>query len=442
MKVGIIGGGAAGLAAGYELLQWGHKVEIFERAPFLGGQASTFDVGGQRLERGYHHLFMSDTSMIDLIHEVGLGDQLHWIESKVGVYALGQIWPFVTPMDLLRFRAIPLVDRVRLGLMTLYLQRLKDWHKLERQTATEWVRKWMGKNAYEAMLGPMLRGKFGQYYEHVSMAWLWNKFALRVGSRGKGLKDAQKEKLGYPMCSFGAVFDRVAEIITESGSNVHTSASVQRVIVEGGQAIGVEVKIGHNEPETRTYDAVLATVPSFIFPNLVPDLPEDYLQKLTNVNYLAAVLIVLILDRPLSSVYWLNIADRSIPFLGVIEHTNFIDPNYYGGRHIVYISNYLSKENSLYHLKKEELFQEYLPHLRKLNPDFDPAWVKEYYYHREEAAQPVVTVNYSHHIPDYHTPISRLYLANTTQIYPEDRGTNYSVRLGRKVAAMMVKELS
>jgi len=154
------------------------------------------------------------------------------------------------------------------------------------------------------------------------------------------------------------------------------------------------------------------------------------------------VLVVLVMDQPLTPTYWTYVGDRSIPFLGVIEHTNFMPPEDYGGNHIVYLGNYLAREDSLYHLGREELFQLYLGSLKRLNPRFEPAWVREYHYHREEAAQPVVTRGYSERIPAHRTPIPRLYLANTTQIYPEDRGTNYSVRLGREVARMVTNDLS
>ena len=90
---------------------------------------------------------------------------------------------------------------------------------------------------------------------------------------------------------------------------------------------------------------MIATTPSYIFPRLVPELPDDYLAKLTGLSYLSAVLIILELDRSLSPVYWLNVADRSIPFVGVIEHTRLIGPEHYGGKHIVYLSNYLSRDH-------------------------------------------------------------------------------------------------
>ena len=437
MRVGIIGGGAAGLAAAFELVKKGHQAHVFERAPFLGGQASTFDVGGGRLERGYHHLFMSDTHMVDLIHELGLGHKLAWIESKVGFYYDGKIWPFTSATDLLRFKPLSLVDRLRLGFVTLYLQRVKEYRRYEGVTATEWLQKRAGRRAYEVVWEPMLRGKFGEHFDEISMTWLWGKIYLRVASRGKPW---EKEKLGYPMGSFGEVFDTLGERIPQMGGEVHTSAGVRRVALDEGRATGLEVEMPDREPEVRLYDAVIATTPSYVFTRLVPPLPEDYARKLTDVTYLSAVLIVLVLDRPLSSMYWLNVADRTVPFVGVIEQTNFVDPSLYGGKHIVYFTNYPSRQNPLYQMSGEELLEEFLPHLRRINPNFDPSWIQEYYHHKVDAAQPIIGVNYQQRIPDLRTPIKGLYLANTTQIYPEDRGTNYSVRLGKEVSDMVLKD--
>ena len=156
---------------------------------------------------------------------------------------------------------------------------------------------------------------------------------------------------------------------------------------------------------------------------------------------MAAVLVILVLDRPLSHVYWLNVADRSIPFVGVIEQTNLIPPEHYGGNHIVYLSNYLSTDHPLYNLNKDDLLAEYLPHLRKINPDFEENWIKDHHHHKVGAAQPIIDANYSIHMPDHRTPVKGVYLANTTQVYPEDRGTNYSVRMGKQVALMAMDDL-
>ena len=426
-----------GLAAAYELTKAGHYAQVFEQAPFLGGQASTFEVGGGRLERGYHHLFLSDVDITDLIHELGLGEKLAWLESKVGLFFGGEVWSFATPMDLLRFKPLPLSQRLRVGLWTFLLQKTKDWRKFESITARDWIIGHMGQRAYQVIWEPLLRGKFGEYYDQVSMTWLWGKIYLRVASRGKGL---QRERLGYPMGSFGEVFDVLGERITSQGGDVHVAARVQRVVVDAGVATGLEVELPGREPEIINYDAVIATTPSYVFTRLVPPLPNEYREKLEGVKYLSAVLVILVLDRPLSSKYWINIADAGMPFVAIIEHTNMIDKGLYGGNHIVYISNYPSRESPLYQKSGEELLEEFLPHLRRINPDFDRSWILEYYHHKVDGAQPIIGINYGRRIPDHRTPFKNLYLANTTQIYPEDRGTNYSVRMGRQVAKMVVAD--
>ena len=271
------------------------------------------------------------------------------------------------------------------------------------------------------------------------MPWFWGKIHTRFASRGKGM---MKELLGYPMGSFGEVFEVLADKVRELDGQVHLSAAVDRVVVEDGTANGLEVNMSDGLSKTERFDAVLSTAPSFVLPDLVPPMPDEYDGRLSGVPYMAAVLIILVLDRPLTGVYWLNVADRSIPFVGMIEHTNMIDRSLYEGKHIVYLSNYLSVGHPLYGMDKDELLAEYLPHLNKVNPDFDESWIETSYHHKVGAAQPIIGTGYSQRIPDHRTPFERLYLANTTQIYPEDRGTNYSVRMGRQVARMMLEDLA
>jgi len=213
------------------------------------------------------------------------------------------------------------------------------------------------------------------------------------------------------------------------------------MVINNGVATGLEVKQPGQSTEVKDYDAVIATTPSYVFTRLVPDIPEDYLDKLTKVDYLAAVVLILVLDRSLSNKYWLSVADDTLPFVGIIEHTNMIDRSLYGNKHIVYLTNYPTRDSELYAKSGEELLDEFLPQLKKINPDFEPSWVQEFHHHKVDGAQPVIGINYSQRIPQHRTPFKNLYLANTTQIYPEDRGTNYSVRMGREVAQMVLDDL-
>lgn len=428
MNVGVIGGGITGLTAAYDLARKGHEVVLFEKEPYLGGQASTFEVEGTPLERYYHHIFTGDAEMMELMEELGIIGRMEWLTSKVGFFYQGEIYDFVTPLDLLRFKPLAFWQRIRAGLVTLYLQRFGDWRALEDVTAQEWIRRYAGGQAYDVIFHPLLRAKFGEYSDQVTMAWLYSKFKDRVGSRSKGLA---KELLGYMRGSFQPFIDALAQGITSRGGEVHTGVSIEKVIVDGARVVGVAAG------ESWPLDRVIATVPSFAFLEIAADLPDDYANQLREVSYQAAVCLVLKMKRSLSRIYWLNISDASFPFVGAIEHTNLIPPENYNGKHILYLSNYVSNSNPLYSAEAEELLDRYLPSLKKINSDFDLDWVEEMWLYRDDAAQPIITCGYSRRLPSYETPVEGLYLANTTQIYPQDRGMNYSVRLGRTVSGLV-----
>jgi protoporphyrinogen oxidase len=434
VKVGIIGGGVAGMIAAYRLTQAGHRVALYEASPFLGGLVRTFDVGGGRLESFYHHLFSTDTTITSLIDELGLGDQMTWRDSQVGFYHGGKLYDFISPMDLLRFTPAPFLDRIRMGLAALYLRRQSDGSRYESVTAAEWVKKNMGTGAYNAVWGPLLRGKFGDAHDQLAMVWLWNKIHLRFASR-KGV--SQKEQLGYLLGSFGVYIDELDRRLRASDlAEINTGTQVREVIVEGGRARGLALADGGRVE----CDAVIACMPAHVFEKLAPQLPDDYRRKLTDVRWQWAMCYIMALKRSLSHIYWMNIADDEIPFIAAIEHTNFIEKERYGGNHIVYLSNYLHPDHPYFKMEIDEIEREYLPHLTKINPEFSPDWIADRWLFKGPYAQPVVTIGYRERIPEHRTPVPGLYLATMSQIYPEDRGQNYSIKMGELVAKMAVED--
>lgn len=437
MRVGIVGAGAAGLAAAYDLGAAGHDVVVYESAPFIGGQASTIPVGGHPLERGYHHLFTNDRAILDLMLELGIGDAMEWYPSSVGTYVDGGLHRTTTAFDLLRFSAIPMWERIRMGLFTLRVQRIKDWESLEPFTADQWLSEKLGGQAYDVLWNPLLRGKFGRFYGEVGMPWFWSKIQTRFASR-EGL--LAKEVLGYPTGSFDVVFDALAAKVMASGGEIHLENPVTRIIPKNESGlVGVESSESGNE-RTEWFDVVLSTVPSFTMPSLMRTMPDEYLRGLESVQYLAAVVVILELDHKLTDFYWMNIAADDVPFLGIIEHTNMLPREWYNDRHVVYLTNYLHRNDELFNLPSDELTALYLGHLHKFNPNFDRTWVKDVHYNAVSAAQPIIGTEYGSKKPSHRTPFERVYLANTTQIYPEDRGTNYSIRMGREVANMMLSD--
>ncbi len=425
----MIGAGVAGLVAAHRLTQAGHVVDVYERWPGLGGQAATLDVGGgHRLERYYHHLFTSDRHIAALYDELGMPDELEWRPSSVAMFAHGRQWPFTTPLDLVRFGPLPPADRLRMGVAAVALQRIGDRTRFEGVTARVWIERWMGRAAWREVWGPMLRGKFGARADDIAMVWLWSKLRLRRG------EDAREERLGYPRRSWEPLFAALARSIESGGGRVLIDRPAVRIEPGLELTYGApgSFRAGHDprafeRAGTERYDRVLGTVPNDVFARLT-GLPEP------PIEYFAALCLLLELDRPFSPYYWTNVADRALPFVGLVEHTNFVEPERYDGRRFLYVANYLEHGHELLSLDADALLDRYTPGLRAVNPAFDRSWVRASWLHREPAAQPIVTVGYHERIPPLQTPVPGLVLANTTQVYPEDRGTNYAVRLGDEAA--------
>ena len=458
MRVAVLGAGVAGLVTAHRLSQRGHECHVYERWPGLGGQAATLDVGrGHLLERYYHHLFTSDRHVIDLYEELGLPDEVEWLPSSVGMLSEGRAHPFTTPLDLLRFEPLSPLSRIRMGLAVLYLQRRYPHEApFDHVSVRAWVERAMGRQVWEKVWGPLMHAKFGAVADDVTMAWLWRKLTLRRQIRGR---EAREELLGYPRHSWETLFERLRDGVERAGGRVlidrpaiRVSAGAERGLevhpgAEGSFRRGLDPHAFEAGGEPERYDGVVATVPSDVFlelldPPLAAAIGDAYLDRVRRTRYQAALCLLLELDRRFHEFYWTNVADPAVPFIGLIEHTNFIAPERYDGRRFLYVANYLSPEDPLLELDADELLARYEPALRAVNPGFSLDWVVDRWLHREPAAQPVPTVGYVDRIPPLDTGVPGLVMANTTQIYPEDRGTNYSVRLGGDAADALERSLA
>ncbi|MBN2470359.1 MAG: NAD(P)/FAD-dependent oxidoreductase [Anaerolineae bacterium] len=442
MHIAIIGAGAAGLAAAWDLAREGHRVTIYEAGAEVGGLAAGFKAPAWdwSLEKFYHHWFETDTDILALIDEIGHSEKVlfPWpttsIWSPDGTFAVDKprvASPLLSRvLNVLSIPGLSLIDKLRFGLAGFALTKYHNGIALESHTAESWLRRWVGARAYEIMWRPLLIGKFGALYDRVNMAWMWARLYKRTA------------RLGTYQGGFQAMLEDLAEAVRGAGATIQLDTPVEALRpAEGG---GITLRVGGQE--TR-YDRVLSTVGPGLMLRLAPDLPEAYQAQIRALRSTGAVVVVLALDRQLMTdgTYWLNLPASSpeksanpFPFLALVEHTNYVSPEHFNGEHIVYLGDYVDAQHEYFTLSEDELAARFIAALPQVNPAFSPDWIRTRWVFRVPYAQPVPFVNHSAHIPAVNTPLDGLYWASMSQVYPWDRGTNYAVEIGRRTARMML----
>jgi protoporphyrinogen oxidase len=424
MKIAIIGAGFGGMAAAWDLKRAGHDVTIFEAAGYVGGLASGFKEPhwDWSVEKFYHHWFQTDSAMLGLVRELGLEDRVIFPRPYTVMLHKGRWHPFDSIPQALLFPGLGFgLNKIRFGFVGLFLRLTNDWRALEKVTADEWMMKWAGRQVYEQMWKPLLVGKFGPFYRDVNMAWMWARIKART------------TRLGTFEGGFQRFADVFAEKLREQGAGIRLGAgikSIKRDQASGGLSVDGE-----------SFDKVLVTTSPNLLAKLCPNLPEDYLKGLLELKSMGAVVMTLSLEHALSKegYYWFNIPkEEGYPFLALVEHTNFVSSEHFGGDHIVYAGDYLEAGHEYFSSSDEELLERFIPAFQKFNPEFERGWIKKVWVHKTNYAQPVPLVDHSKNIPAIQTPIEGLYFASMSQVYPWDRGTNFAVEIGRRAAGMMM----
>ncbi len=428
MRIAIIGAGITGLTAAYELTKKGHPVVIFEKDRFAGGLAS-----GIRqvvtdyptnwdwdIERFYHHWFTNDYAILHLIEELGAEREVLTLRPITSSLYQGKTYPLDTPLALLKFSPISIPSRLRTGLAIAYLKSLvrpDQTEKLESITAADWLKKYMGEESYRILWEPLLKGKFDRYYNQINTTWFWARIFKRTPN------------LAYFNGGFGALVNLLVEKIKGQGGELHLSHTVESITPTANSQVMLP-------PYSLPFDKVIVTTPPPLFTKLAPNLPSDYKRQLTTLKGIGAFVLIYVFNQPLmNKTYWLNIHETDWPFLIVAEHTNFVDPAHYGGKHIVWVGDYVPTDHPHMQMDQITLAQKFAPYLKKLNPSFSDEEIvhSAKWLFRESFAQPIVGLNHASKIPPIKTPLENVYLASMSQVYPWDRGTNYAVELGQKV---------
>lgn len=433
-KIIIIGAGITGLAAALRLFEKGFRVTVLEASSIVGGLAGSVLWDDVPIEKYYHFICREDTDLIKFIDELGLSDKLTWREAGTSSFINGKIYPFNTPIDLLRFDPIPLSQRFRFGLHVATSQFRKSWLGLDKIAAKPWLIQKVGQSAYEAIWDPLLRIKFGEFHEQISAAWIWHRIHRVARSRKKPLS---VNSYGFLERGCHTLMAKMLEKLSSSEEfSLVTNKKVSRILVEDKKAKGVILEQG----ETITADVIVSTcaIPNFL--NLVDSLGV-YGAKLALIQYLNVVCVLLEFNRPFSNNFWLNVNDPRISFNGIVETTNLNPRPDLKGKSLVYIPYYMSRDNPRWSWGDSEFYNEYISALKLIEPNFNENWILRRRVFRDTNAQAVCRVGFSEVIPMMRTPIRGLYITDSAQYYPEDRTLSASVRLGERVALLTQQDV-
>ena len=437
-KFGIIGGGITGLTAAYRLVQAGHDVTIFEASDTPGGLAAGFELGGHRVERAYHFLYKTDEYILALAEELGIADALTYHKSSVSTYYGDKLYPMMSPVDLIKFSPLSFINRIRAGVTVLWLQRVKDWRSLSKITALDWLRKYAGRQVTDVIWEPLLKGKFDRFYDKVTMSWLWGRVVQRVDSRDAKLGG---EALGYFKGGFKIIIDKLLEPIMNGGGKFHLKTPVRRIAHdEANDQVVVTTEAGEER-----FDRVLATVPSDVLARMIGEYEgrdPEFFRKLRSIDYLDAVLQVFASKQKITDYYWHNINTPNAPFVVFLSQTELVGTERYDGLNIYYIGAYVPREHEWMTRDPAEVKARWYAEIRKIFPHFDQGQIVDDALFRLRNAQHIVDIGFEENkLLPHQTPCPGVLMCNFSQIYPMDRGTNYAVRDGNRMAARLLASL-
>lgn len=421
-RIAIVGGGMLGMTMAHRLAQLGQEVTLLEAAPTLGGLASAWSLGAVTWDRYYHVTLLSDSNLRRLLGEIGLEQEMKWVETKTGFYSQGQLYSMSNSVEFLKFPPLTLIEKLRLGLTIFYASKIRNWKRLEKLSVARWLRRWSGKGTFEKIWLPLLRAKLGEAYKTTSAAFIWAHINRMYKARRTGLK---KEMFGYVPGGYGRILDRFAQVLEQQGVEIVCSAPV----VEARSTSAGGVTLQFTSGQTREFDKVVFTIPSPAISQACPQFTPQEHEQLRRIEYLGIVCASVLLKEPLSPYYVTNITDTWVPLTAVIEMTTIVDRAELGGCSLVYLPKYLAPGDPAFNDPDEVIEERFLSTLEKMYPHFSRDQVLAFRISRTRSVMAIPTLGYSGHLPPMQTSVPGIFAINSSHIVKGNLNVNETIEI-------------
>lgn len=418
----VVGGGMLGLTLAHRMTSQGADVTLLEAAPSMGGLTSGWSLGEATWEKFYHVILLSDSRLRNLLEEIGLADQLSWVETKTGFYTNGQLYSMSNTAEFLSFPPLKLIEKLRLGGTIFYASKIRNWKRLEGMPVAQWLERWSGKGTFQKIWLPLLRAKLGDSYRNTAASFIWAHINRMYAARRSGLK---KEMFGYVQGGYCRIIQTMVEQLEQRGATLKTSHAIQSVRKRPDGRF--EVTCSGREPEI--FDQVIMTTPAHVVANTCQDLNAEELQRWKNIDYLGIVCASVLLKQPLSPYYVTNLTDDWVPMTAVIELTNIVDRQELADHTLVYLPKYVPADHPLFEKSDEEIEEEFLSALEKMYPHFTRDDVAAFRIARTRSVMAIPKLHYSENLPPMSSSVDGLFIVNNAHIVKGNLNVNETIQI-------------
>jgi len=425
----IVGGGMMGLTVARLLAKAGQRVTILEAKPNLGGLADAWTLGDIVWDRHYHVTLLSDTRLRALIEDLGLSDEVRWVETKTGFYSGGKFYSMSGALEFLKFPPLTLIEKLRLGGTIFFGSKIKDWKSLESIPVANWLRKWSGNGTFEKIWLPLLRAKLGEAYERTSAAFIWSYIARMYKARRTGLK---KEMFGYVRGGYAKLLDAFHASLEADGVEIRLNQKIKNIVSDSEPKSNGSPTITFENGDQEQFDRVVVTTATNVVSKLCPNLTAEEHQRFQDIEYLGIVCASVLLDRPLGPYYVTNITDK-VPFTAVIEMTTLVDPKELGGHSLVYLPKYATLDDPIVSQSDEEVRHSFMESLKTMYPDLRDENVQAFRISRVRNVMAIPTLNYSSKLPPVATSLKSVFAINSAHILDGTLNVNETIALGESL---------